>query len=207
MIAIGHGILFGLLFIFSLGPAFFALIQTSLQNGFKPAMFLALGISISDIMYVSIALLGVSSVTENEQVNGYISAVGGAVLIIYGIYTIFKKVTIKRDEIAKVDESKLYKYVLKGFLLNGLNPLLLVFWVGIIGMISVNFDYSTQEKQYFFTSLLALVLSMDILKAYLATRLKTLISVKLFRRVNIIVGLIFFGFGIRLLIYFLKNIL
>ena len=40
-----QGILVGLTFAVLLGPAFFSLIQTSIQRGFRSGLFLALGIS------------------------------------------------------------------------------------------------------------------------------------------------------------------
>ncbi|MEQ9007485.1 MAG: LysE family transporter, partial [Ekhidna sp.] len=55
-----NGLIFGLIFIFALGPAFFALIQTSIQQGLKKAIFLAIGISVSDVFYVIIVLLGMA---------------------------------------------------------------------------------------------------------------------------------------------------
>ena len=86
-----NGLLFGLIFAFSFGPGFFSLIQTSVQRGLKKSLFLVLGISLSDVVYVTLAILGVASFLKNEEVRFWLAIVGATVLIAYGIYSWFKK--------------------------------------------------------------------------------------------------------------------
>ena len=87
-----NGLFFGLIFIFSFGPAFFSLIQTSVQKGFKRAIFLAIGISLSDVCFASLALMGVSSLLEDPKIKLWIGLIGSIVLLAYGLYNWFKKV-------------------------------------------------------------------------------------------------------------------
>ena len=61
------GVGFGVTLSFVAGPAMFALIQTSLTNGFKAGVHLALGISLSDIFMVFLTLFGISSLMDNPQ--------------------------------------------------------------------------------------------------------------------------------------------
>ena len=196
-----HGLLFGLIFIFFIGPALFALIQTSIQNGLKAAIFLALGISMSDIIFVILTLLGVSSLLENNDFKFWIGSFGSVVLIGYGIYTWFKAPP-EMKETVPYESRYLIKFSLKGLLLNGLNPFIIFFWLSWVGFVSVNYDYGKIGQRYFFAGLLLTILLSDIAKATIAHRKKHLINPKFFQWVNKIVAVVLVLFGIRI-IYFL----
>ena len=56
MAVVLNGIIFGFLLSFLLGPAFFVLIETSIKKGFKSAVFLDLGILLSDAIYLLASL-------------------------------------------------------------------------------------------------------------------------------------------------------
>ena len=77
MPALLNGLLFGLVFIFAIGPSFFLLIQSSIEYGFKKGALIAVGISLSDLLFVSITLLGLSAIIsdpENAIIFSYIAA-------------------------------------------------------------------------------------------------------------------------------------
>ena len=54
-----EGIIVGLslAFIMGFGPSFFTLMQTSINRGFKSAMFLDLGVILNDIMVVALMMM------------------------------------------------------------------------------------------------------------------------------------------------------
>lgn len=200
-----NGLLFGLIFIFSFGPGFFSLIQTSVQKGMTKAVFLAFGIFLSDVIYVSSSLLGVVSLLETEGVKMWIAICGTVVLISYGIYSWYKKPKIYPDNVDSGIDTSHIKYLLKGLLLNGLNPFILLFWVGIIGFVSVNHDYSFTDQAIFFGGVLTTILSMDLGKAFLANRLRTVITPKSILIMNRSVGIILILFGLRILFYLFEG--
>ena len=61
-----EGVLMGLGLSCVIGPALFALIQTSLTSGFKAGVRFAMGISLSDIVVVSLVTFGVSHFLEDR---------------------------------------------------------------------------------------------------------------------------------------------
>ena len=63
-----HGVAFGALFVLTIGPTFFAILQSSLSRGFTAGVMTALGISICDISYATLASLGLSS-KETSTLN------------------------------------------------------------------------------------------------------------------------------------------
>src|SRR5580700_1162522 len=93
-----RGILLGLsLSMFFIGPAFFALIQTSIKNGFRSAAVMALGISLSDAVLVFLAYLGAAQFLDNPKVKLYEGIGGSVVLFVFGIYELFQKHEDERE--------------------------------------------------------------------------------------------------------------
>ncbi|MEP0367128.1 MAG: LysE family transporter [Cyclobacteriaceae bacterium] len=201
-----NGLLFGLIFVLSFGPGFFSLVQTSVQRGFVKAIFLAIGISLSDLVYVSLALMGVASFLQNDDVRLWLAIGGAGVLIAYGIYSWYKKPRIypETQATSQIDKSYL-KYTLKGFVLNGLNPFILVFWITIISLIAVKHSYSLTQEVYFFLGVLTTIFTMDITKAFLANRLRAVITPKRILILNRSVGLILILFAVRIIFYLFEE--
>ncbi len=200
-----NGLFFGLIFIFSFGPGFFSLIQTSIQKGFGKAAFMVLGISLSDLLYVALAMMGVSKLLNAPNVKLWLAVVGSIVLFLYGIYSWYKKPKIYHvGPDTKIDKNSL-KYLFKGFVLNGLNPFTLVFWIGIISVVTVRFDYVFDQKSYFFMGVLSTILITDMLKAFLANRLRDIVTSKSILIMNRSVGLILIFFAVRIVFYIFEG--
>ncbi|MEQ9404453.1 MAG: LysE family transporter [Cyclobacteriaceae bacterium] len=198
-----NGLLFGLIFIFALGPAFFALIQTSIQQGFRKAIFFAIGVSLSDVFYVMITLFGMSQVMETDNFKFWMAIFGSGMLLGYSIYSWFKTPVI--EEVELTNDVNYAKYVFKGFLLNGLNPLIIVSWATWISTIAVNFDYGFSKQLQFFVGMLLSILSMDVGKAFVSHKLKHMVTVRFVRAMNRIVAVMMLTFAIRILYYIFEN--
>lgn len=195
MISYFDGMLYGLVFILALGPAFFALFQTALKNGFKRAMLVSLGVNMSDAIAVSLILLGMKSFLEDQRFEYWLGIVGVVVLISFGCYSLFKK-----GGMEKIKESKnrrLVSFWLKGFLLNGLNPIIVLSWVGVVGGVS-SLGYSTEEQFWFFGGVFSTVLLLDIVKTLMITRLHSIINDRFVRVTNRLIGAVFITFGLAL---------
>lgn len=201
-----NGLIFGLIFIFALGPAFFALIQTSIQYGFKKAILLAAGISFSDVFYVLIVLFGMSKMLETDDFKFWMSIFGAIMLSSYAIYSWFKVPKIMNEQ-AMAQDSNFLKYFLKGLFLNGLNPFIIVSWATWVSAIAINFEYGFNQQVQFFGGMLIMIFSMDIGKAFVAHRLKHLITVKFIRRMNRVVAVILVLFTVQILYFLYQNYL
>jgi len=199
-----NGIFFGLIFLFALGPAFFALIQTSIQYGLKKAIFLAIGISFSDIFYVMLVLFGMSKFLETDDFKFWMAVFGGFMLIAYGVYSWFKtpKVHSEESEVKDVSSAKQFA---KGMLLNGLNPFIIVSWATWVSAVTINFEYDFGQQVLFFCGMLLTILSLDIGKAFIAHRLKHLITVKFVRNMNRTVAVIVILFSFQIIYFLFTN--
>ncbi|MBK6990098.1 MAG: LysE family transporter [Bacteroidetes bacterium] len=95
------GLGFGLLLAIMLGPVFFTLLQTSLHEGFKAAVHLAIGVLISDATLISICYFFASKLNMLDQYRSTMGWIGGILMIGFGLFNFFRKVKVK-----EVDDNK-----------------------------------------------------------------------------------------------------
>jgi threonine/homoserine/homoserine lactone efflux protein len=150
---------------------------------------LALGIFLSDVVYVILSYLGIAQLFNNEEHKKIISLIGGAVLVVFGLFSIFHKKEDTKEKIS-ISAVNLPLYISKGFLLNFLNPSVLFLWVLYVGLVSAQSGYSQIHIFFFFTTTLAIVFTCDALKAYYANKISQRISEKILKNFNLLLGLI-----------------
>lgn len=184
---------------FSFGPAFFSQLQTSVHYGFHRSVPFAFGVCASDTLIVFLMLTVLKGVDLFAVLrNVYVASAAGAVMIIMGIYTFRKKTEITtstNDSTIKFkieDAPRRITVLLRGFVINFINPFIWIFWVTIIALISGEFDIPTNSvKMYvFFIGELGATLGLDILKCKLASLLQRVITAKVMNIVNKCTGVI-----------------
>jgi threonine/homoserine/homoserine lactone efflux protein len=193
-----NGIAFGLLLAIMLGPVFFSLLQTSLHEGFKAGAHLAFGVLLSDTTLITICYTFASLIRLIDNHHKAMSWAGGLLLVCFGVYNFFHKIKLK-----EVDDNKKTvhaHFVLKGYLLNILNPAVLFFWLGVVGMISTKEDYTRSHEITFFGVTLVTVFGTDLLKAYVSQRIKAILKPETMLWINRITGVVLVGFGIRMIL-------
>lgn len=202
--AIGQGILLGLALSFSLGPAFFGLIQTSLRYGYRSGIAMAAGIFISDLIYLLLAFFGISQIIMDPKYAIIVGISGGVLLIAYGAAQMIKKTVVQNVENAETIELSgnptIGGMALRGFLMNMFNPFVIFLWIGAIGLASKNFNHQLPLIITFFCATLATVFGTDILKSLAAGRIKHYLNETTIHKVNIIAGLILIISGIVLIV-------
>ena len=198
-----NGVKFGVVLAFLVGPVFFTIIQVSIENGFWNGLMVTLGVSVSDTIYVLICYFGLVQLINDPQFRMWMAYVGGTILILLGAYQVLVKSRKKASAEFKQEEKKpFYRYFLKGFIINGLSPSVFIFWVGTISLASIDFGYSKGSQFFiFFSALLGTVLVTDILKAYLAGKLRTLVTPRFLMIMNIVLGTVLIILGTRLIIH------
>ena len=230
------GIVLGVGLSFSIGPAFFALIQVGIQRGKMYGYAMAIGILLSDCTLIAISLLGFTSLLDNPDYTNYIGITGGIILVLYGIYSFFnppknpysdnkesKEVTTNDIESAEEKivkkrlnffqknlgpDAKWYVYTIKGYFLNIFNPFLLFFWFAAVSTVSVTIggDDSIMPMLVFFMGTVLTTFSFDLLKSYLGQKIKNVISYKLILLISRIMSLLLIGCGVYLILRLFINI-
>jgi threonine/homoserine/homoserine lactone efflux protein len=200
-----HPLLQGILFGFTIsvlpGAPLFTLLQTSIHRGFKSGVALAAGIFASDAVVVYLAFLG--ALQFINQKNNYIIAgvIGGAILIGFGIYTFYHKVHIDENNMpVEVRVAGPLTYILKGFFLNIMNPFVWILWISAMVGVSSGFGDNKDGMALFFIGTLATIFSSDMLKVFIADRIKQKLKASLIVWINHLVGLLLVILGIFLTI-------
>jgi threonine/homoserine/homoserine lactone efflux protein len=197
--ALYKGILLGLVLMISVGPIFFAVIETSISKGFRYAFSIMIGTLCSDTLYLLFAYLGLSAFFEDDSFRLWMGICGGILLICFGLLNILKKADMHASDLHLQKKSPYYKYVLKGFLINTLNPFVIFFWVSTLGWASMHFQSQKHSKIFFFVGVLGTVFLTDMAKAFLAAKIKHIINKQILLWVNRIAGMAMIIFGLDLI--------
>lgn len=195
------GILLGGVLALLVGPVFFMIINTSIKKGFLPASMLAFGVLISDALFIILTYYGSSFLFYLKEYNHIVAMSGGLLILTFGIFTYFKKAVVTADALEVIDDSKTRVIdIVKGFTMNSLNPSALLFWLGVAGTISLKEQYQGWHTLAFYSATLGMVFSTDLLKAWVATRLKGIITAAFLIWMNRISGIALGAYGIYMIV-------
>jgi threonine/homoserine/homoserine lactone efflux protein len=211
-----QGVILGLVISVTIGPAFFAIIQTGITRGFRSGVLLALGIVISDITLILLAYLGAYTLFEtngDSVYNLYLGIGGGVLLIAFGAVTFTRKPeAFKRRNpkyTAPVKEPGPLTFILKGYFMNIVNPFLILFWFAAMSWVRQNAPqgHLLNYAVTFFSGTLIVVFLMDLLKSFIGNKIKKYLTLRLLFWINKIVGITLAVFGVALILKSVWNFL
>jgi threonine/homoserine/homoserine lactone efflux protein len=200
---IRNGVLSGIVLALLIGPVFFTILQTSIERGFRSGAWVAAGVSLSDSLYIVISYFGLYQFFENPTYRKYLSYGGGTILLLFGLYyLVIKSRKLQEYHPDKSTYRSPLRLMAKGFFINGISPLVLLFWIGTVGLATTEFGYIKPIDVFtFFTSIVATVFMTDLLKALLADQLRLVLTYPIIRWLNVVLGIVLIVFGGRLIFY------
>jgi threonine/homoserine/homoserine lactone efflux protein len=203
--AVVKGVLVGLFMAISVGPTLFAIIKYSLNFGYKSGLAFVLGVSVSDIIYVTVANVAASWLEYVKAYERYIAFGGAAVLMVVGLAGLFKKLKPVRPSATPpiIPGGHYFKIWLSGFLVNMFNPALMFTWVGAVTLTA---NTPVFYRIILFSTCLTLILSLDFAKVFLADRIKRLLTIRRIIYVQRISALCIFLTGVVLLLSTIFNV-
>ncbi|HEX6225930.1 MAG TPA: LysE family transporter, partial [Chryseolinea sp.] len=166
-------------------------------------VFVAIGISLSDAFYILISYFGLTQFMATPSFRHYMAYAGGVILLLFGLYYLLvKSRKLAQYDPKKVDNASGLRLAAKGFLINGLSPMVLFFWLATVSVATTQLGYDSRKNALiFFASIVATVFTTDILKAKLADKLRTLITPKVIRIMNVVLGLVMVIFAGKLILF------
>jgi threonine/homoserine/homoserine lactone efflux protein len=179
-----------LLLVFSTGPVFFVIVETSITKGAKHAFCVDIGAVIADVVFILIALFSAQSLRNSLAENPRWFIIGGTVLCTFGVVSLITSMRHKRIiafEAEALPKGNYFFYIAKGFVLNIINIGTFLFWVGLV-VFGADF--------WFFVYILLIYLLFDIVKIYLAKQLKSSLTPLVIYKLKQLVHIIIFGFGL-----------
>lgn len=194
-------VIIALLLTFSFGPAFFALLNTSIKHGPREGSLLATGVILSDLFVCVIVIflisLGATNFIQDEKNQRFMGILAGLVLVVFGSFY-FKKPVTGTNTTIEIQSPTAWVLLLKGFFLNILNPTVWLLWLGNVTAVSKTLEYSRLNMLIYFGLTLGLTWAIEISKANLASKIKKYLTDKLMHTINVATGILLVIFGIVL---------
>ena len=187
--AIAGGATSGFVLSLMLGTVFFALIQHSIDYGFITGIYIASGVIISDVIFISLALFGTSMVPAIEAYQNTIRVAGASLLLVLGAAA-WKPQNYQARQSTSARGSVLY-YLSKGFFMNALNPVNFFAWVSIATYLKGALHYTLSQQVVYFTSCLGAIFLTECGISFSASRLRKYLNPTVILWVNRIAGTVF----------------
>ena len=184
----------GIVLAFTIGPVFFTVLETSISKGVKAAIFVDIGVVLSDVLFFVIAFFNTNSLLKSiEENTDSWYFLGGVLLVAYAGVSLIKIIQEKNSpenkEGALIENSpNLLKMVLKGFLLNIINVVVLFYWVGIILYFGPQLEMNESKIYLFFIIIISTYFTIDLGKIYLAQQLKKRLTDIVIKTIKIVVN-------------------
>ncbi len=201
------GLLLGLILSISIGPVIFAIIKQSLTNGKRSGYAFVAGVSSSDLILLFVCNVFTSLFNIVLNHKSAIALAGAGFLLLMGLYTLFfKKLKLENMGVDGVHKQASIKDLIgsyfSGFLMNTLNPSVFLFWFAWTAAINTSAGDTinpTQYKLVVFGTCLGFVLLSDLLKVFLAGKLRPRLTEKSLLWINRVSGIIILIFSAALL--------
>lgn len=196
---LGRGFMTGLILSLMLGTVFFSLIRNSIMYGHKTGVYIALGVVICDVIFITLALLSQPFADFLNLYKRPIAIGGGALLTLMGIWMLIKSQPQMKEGKALQEGNAMY-YLGNGFLLNALNPVNFFSWLVVSSYLTIEYDYNLTDKSIFFTACLISIFLAEVSIAASASKLRKWVTPLVLKRINQISALVFVGFGLKLIL-------
>jgi L-lysine exporter family protein LysE/ArgO len=191
------GFVWGFILCFTFGPAFFALIQVSVEQSYKKGILMALGVVFADVLLMFIAIFGTSFLPNISYLNQIISVSGAVLLLGMGFFSIF--VNKKQLIFPKSSVGSFFYFFTKGAFLNLLNPANFLFVVSTCTYLKSALTYNLNQIILFFGASLLATFTAEVLIAIYASRIKLFADEQKINYFNKIAGIVFIFVAFRML--------
>jgi threonine/homoserine/homoserine lactone efflux protein len=120
------------LFAITPGPGVFALIATGMNAGFRRCLSLAVGMTLSDVLYLLLATFGLATLAEHwGEVFGVIRVLGALYLFYLG-WKLWTSPTQDEEMKAASASGGALAGMLQGFLISASNPKVILFYIAFL---------------------------------------------------------------------------
>lgn len=199
--AIIKGFGLGLILALSVGPVIFTILKQSLTNGPRGGFSFVTGVWISDIILVILSNFFSELVRELLSFKKEIAIVGGIFLGLMGLfYIFFKKVKIQEEApniVSSFSRRDFSKIAFSGFLINTLNPSVIIFW--LMNATAFSAMYGFGQRMMIFTVCILVNVAADVLKVMMAGKIRNSLTPDHINIINKIAGTILVIFGMMLI--------
>lgn len=180
-----------------IGPVNAGQLNMGIKNGFSHAWIFGFGALIADVFYMGMVYFGVGQFIDSPMIKTILWSFGCFVLTYTGIENLLSLHKIEIDlKYGKI--TRLRRSLLSGFFMSLLNPLTILFWLGIYGSVLAKTAETFTESQIIIYSLAIIfgVILWDTIMAIISSGARKLLSTTFLKVISILSSLSMIGFGI-----------
>lgn len=181
-----------------IGPINAAQLNKGISKGFWHAYVIGLGAVVADIIYMLLVYFGVIHLLESPFIKTFLWLFGFFVLVYTGVESIKDAGKISDSPQLINKGATLGKTFVSGFLISLLNPLSILFWLGIYGSVLAKaiHDFSLHQLLLYSAMIVLGILLWDITMATASSIFRKFLTTKILKAISIVSGLSLIGFGI-----------
>lgn len=194
-----EGLKFGLLLQLAVGPMCLMVFNTAQNTGFLVALSLVIAIALVDAFYILLASLGASKLLGNKKVEKTVKIIGSIVLMLFGLNIILNVFGINVIPGLNLKPNSSSAFI-QGIVLTLSNPITIVFWGSVLTTKIIEEKFKKKELAIFSVGLVSATLIFLTIVAVLGMILSNFIPDMISKILNVVVGLVIIGFGIKLVI-------
>jgi threonine/homoserine/homoserine lactone efflux protein len=124
------------IFIFAItpGPGTFALIGRALASGSLPCLPMALGMIVSDVIYLLLACLGLAVVAEMWSELFFLIRLAGSGYLFYLAWKMWSATVVVSDAEMRREagKQKIWQGIVQGFFISAANPKVILFYIAFL---------------------------------------------------------------------------
>lgn len=197
-----QGITLGFVLAIMVGPLTVSLLHTSMEKGKQAGFLVAMGIWISDFLFMLSVFFGfqyLEKLIQFAHFEQFMGIAGSIILTIIGI-GILKKRNEPAAEAVDLSKKDLAAAVTQGFSINTVNPFTFIFWTSVMGAVVIKNNWTTPETLVFFGGIMGTIMTTDSLKVILSVPLHKWLTPRRWKTIKLVSGISFLMFGIVLLV-------
>jgi threonine/homoserine/homoserine lactone efflux protein len=200
---VAEGIRAGLLLSLLVGPLIVLLLQLSIRRGTLASFSAALGIWISDVLFISgthYGMGGLDAILDHTYFTEVVGTIGGAILLTIAVVMWMRQPPDLSGEREIPTGRGLFGALLQGFAVNTFNPFTVFFWSAFTLTQVHDRDLTEVNAWAIYAGILATIIVTDSAKVLGARKLRDLLKPRIVLRIQRLGALALGGFGLVLAI-------
>jgi len=138
-----NGLVTGLILQIAIGPAFFFIMNLTLQRTFFDGLAGVFAVTLVDYFYISIAILGIGKLLENKQVKTVFGIVSSIALVIFGFIILRSIGEVSSSTV--ITSTNVFSSFVSVFLLTISSPMTMVFFTSLFMTKAIEYNYTKRE--------------------------------------------------------------
>lgn len=194
-----QGISLGLVLSILAGPIFLSLVTLGIERGLRAGTVFAAGQWTSDLIFIGTTYWGMFAMAQNPHFKHVVGVAGGIMLIVFGLFMLATKPRLDMSQPQEITARNYTGFFVRGFLMNTVNPFPVFFWMSVASD-GFQSGKTTVEFAVLYGALMGTIMSTDVLKVYLAKKIRRFMKPHYLIRMRRVAGIGLIVFGIVLMI-------